>query len=74
MPLKAKHLHRPLSGQDNPDEALTWREMRTVTANPTLHYDRMMLLLGPMPHAPGLARQQVPEPGVRTTAGIHIPL
>jgi len=58
-PLNAKDLHRPLSGQDNPDEALAWREMRTVTANLTLHYDRMMLLLDPTPHARGLARKQV---------------
>jgi hypothetical protein len=58
-PLNAKDLHRPLSARDDPDEALAWRETRTVTANLTLHYDRMMLLLDPTPRARGLARQQV---------------
>ena len=58
-PANAKDLHRPLSARDDPGEALAWREQRTVTANLTLHYDRMMLLLDPTPHARGLARKQV---------------
>ena len=58
-PANAKDLHRPLSAQDDPDEALAWRETRTVTANLVLHYDRMTLLLDPTPHARGLARKQV---------------
>jgi hypothetical protein len=41
------------------DEILTWREVRTVTNNLTLHYDRMMLLLNPTPFARGLARKKV---------------
>jgi hypothetical protein len=45
QPANAKDLHRPLSAADNLDEILTWREVRTVTSNLTLHYDRMMLLL-----------------------------
>ena len=45
VPLNAKDLHRPLSVRDNLDEMLAWREMRTVTRNLTLHYDRMMLIL-----------------------------
>ena len=57
-PSNAKDLHRPLSVHDNLDEILAWREMRTVTRNLTLHYDRMMLILQPTPLTPGLARQE----------------
>src|ERR1700692_3380371 len=59
QPLNGKNLHRPLTAADNLDEILTWREVRTVTNNLTLHYDRMMLLLDPTPFARGLARQKV---------------
>jgi hypothetical protein len=59
VPASSKDLHRPLSARDDLDEALAWRETRTVTANLTLHYDRMMLLLDPTPQARGLARKQV---------------
>jgi hypothetical protein len=31
QPANAKNLHRPLTGADNLDEILTWREVRTVT-------------------------------------------
>ena len=58
-PANAKDLHRPLSAQDNLDDALAWRETRTVTANLVLHYDRMTLLLDPTPRARALARKQV---------------
>jgi hypothetical protein len=40
-PLNAKDLHRPLTTADNLDEILAWREVRTVTHNLTLYYDRM---------------------------------
>lgn len=53
-PLNAKDLHRPLTTADNLDEILAWREVRTVTNNLTLHYDRMMLLLDPTAFARGL--------------------
>jgi len=59
QPANAKDLHRPLTAADNLDEILTWREVRTVTNNLTLHYDRMMLLLEPTPFARGLARKKV---------------
>ena len=59
QPANAKDLHRPLTAADNLDEILTWREVRTVTNNLTLHYDRMMLLLDPTPFARGLARKKV---------------
>jgi Winged helix-turn helix len=51
QPAHAKDLHRALTAADNLDEILTWREVRTVTNNLTLHYDRMMLLLEPTPFA-----------------------
>ena len=53
QPANAKVLHRPPTAADNLDEILTWREVRTVTNNLTLHYDRMMLLLNPTPFARG---------------------
>jgi hypothetical protein len=59
QPANAKDVHRPLTATDNLDEILTWREVRTVTTNLFLHYDRMMLLLEPTPFARGLARKKV---------------
>ena len=58
-PLNAKNLHRPLTQADNLDEVIAWREVRTVTGNLTLHYDRMLLLLEPTVFARGLARKKV---------------
>ena len=43
----AKDLHRLLTEADKLDEVIAWREVRTVTVNLTLHYDRMLLLLEP---------------------------
>jgi hypothetical protein len=57
--MNAKDLHRPLTEADNLDEILAWREVRTVTNNLILYYDRMMLLLDPTPFARGLVRQKV---------------
>ena len=59
QPANAKDLHRPLTAADNLDEILTWREVRTVTNNLILYYDRMMLLLEPTPFARGLVRKKV---------------
>jgi hypothetical protein len=58
-PRNAKDLHRPLTAADNLDEIMAWREVRTVTNNLTLHYDRMLLLLEPTLFARGLARKKV---------------
>jgi hypothetical protein len=58
-PLNGKDLHRPLAATENLDEILAWREVRTVTNNLFLHYDRMMLVLEPTPFARGLARKKV---------------
>ena len=55
----AKDLHRPLTEADNLDEVIAWREVRTVTGNLTLHYDRMLLLLEPTLFARGLVRKKV---------------
>ena len=54
-----KDLHRPVCSHDVLDEALAWREVRAVSANLTLHYDRMMLILEPTPETRLLARKQV---------------
>ena len=58
-PANQKDLHRPAPAHDVLDEALAWREVRAVSANLTLHYDRMMLILEPTPQARLLARKQV---------------
>src|ERR1700693_3590705 len=58
-PANAKDLHRKLTAVDDLDEILAWREERTVTQNLTLHYDRMMLILEPIPLARGLVRRKV---------------
>jgi hypothetical protein len=58
-PRNSKDLHRPLTATDNLDEVIAWREVRTVTGNLTLHYDRMLLLLEPTVFARGLARKKV---------------
>jgi hypothetical protein len=55
----AKNLHRPSPSQHVLDEALAWREVRVVSNNLTLHYDRMMLILEPTLQARALARKQV---------------
>jgi len=58
-PLNAKDLHRPLTAADDLNEILAWREVRTVTNNLTLQYDKMMLLLDPTAFARGLVRKKV---------------
>src|SRR4051794_34220577 len=58
-PANAKDLHRPAPSDDVIDEALAWREVRVVSPNLTLHYDRMMLILDPTLQARALARKQV---------------
>jgi hypothetical protein len=58
-PANEKDLHRPLTEADDLDETLAWREVRTVTRNLTLRYDRMMLLLDPTPSARELSGKKV---------------
>ena len=54
-----KDLHRPLAPYEDLDEALAWREQRTVTANLTLHYNKVLLLLEPNRISRAAARQRV---------------
>lgn len=58
-PRNSKDLHRPLAPYESLDEALAWREQRTVTANLTLHYNKVMFLLEPTRLARAAARQRV---------------
>ena len=46
-PRLAEDLHRPPAVHDDLDEALTWREERTVTGSLTLHYNKVLFLLEP---------------------------
>jgi hypothetical protein len=54
-----KDLHRPLAPYESLDEALAWREQRTVTANLTLHYNKVLFLLEPNKITRAAARQRV---------------
>jgi hypothetical protein len=58
-PKNTKNLHRPLSAKENLTEILTTRHERTLTANLTLHYDRMMLILEPNAISRPLAGKRV---------------
>ena len=58
-PRDARDLHRPLAPYEDLDEALAWREQRTVTANLTLHYNKVLLLLEPSRISRAAARQRV---------------
>ena len=58
-PRLAEDLHRPPAAHDDLDEALTWREERTVTGSLTLHYNKVLFLLEPTDVARGLARKRV---------------
>ena len=40
VPRNPKDLHRPLAAFESLDEAMAWREERTVTASLTLHYNK----------------------------------
>lgn len=51
-PLEDRDRHRPPAPYERLDEALAWREERTVTKNLALHYNKVMFLLEPC----GLAR------------------
>jgi homeodomain-containing protein len=58
-PRSPEDLHRPLTGRDDVDAALTWREERTVSRSLTLQYDKVLFLLEPTEFARGLARRRV---------------
>lgn len=58
-PRNSKDVHRPLAPYESLDEALAWRKQRTVTANLTLHYNKVMFLLEPNRITRAAARQRV---------------
>jgi transposase len=58
-PRLAKDLHRPAPGAADLDEVMAVREERTVSASPTLRYDKMLLLLEPNEATRPLARKRV---------------
>jgi hypothetical protein len=58
-PQNDKDLHRPLAANEQLTEILTTRHERTVSANLTVHYDRMMLILDPTPLSRPLAGKRV---------------
>jgi transposase len=58
-PGRPEDLHRPAPDAADLDEIVTVREERTVSANLTLHYDKMLILLEPNEATRGLARQRV---------------
>lgn len=58
-PKNPKDLHRPLTAKENLTEILTTRHERTVSANLTLHYDRMVLILEPNATSRPLAGKRV---------------
>jgi hypothetical protein len=58
-PRNPKDLHRPLAAFESLDEAMAWREERTVTASLTLHYNKVMFLLEPSVISRSAARKRV---------------
>jgi hypothetical protein len=58
-PRSGRDLHRPLGSGDDLDEILAWREERTVSADLTLQYDKLLLLLEPNEATRPLARKRV---------------
>jgi hypothetical protein len=58
-PFDSRDLHRPLASHDDLDEAFAWKELRTVTQNLTLQYDKVIFILEPNEITRPLARQRV---------------
>jgi len=46
-PANAKNLHRPLRAGDDLDDALAWKEERTLSRALTLQYDKVLFILEP---------------------------
>jgi hypothetical protein len=59
LPFSDKDLHRPLAGHDDLDDALAWKEDRSVSVNLTLRYDQVLFILEPNEIARSLARKRV---------------
>jgi hypothetical protein len=58
-PFDTRDLHRPLAPHDDVEEAFAWKELRTLTCNLTLQYDKVMFILEPSEITRPLARQRV---------------
>jgi hypothetical protein len=58
-PFDERDLHRPLSGDDDLDDAFAWKEDRTVSKNLTLQYDKVLFLLEPNEVTRSLACKRV---------------
>ena len=54
-----KDLHRPLAVHDSLEDAMVWREQRSVTAALTLHYNKLMFILEPNEISRTLPRKRV---------------
>ncbi len=50
-PANAKDLHRPLRAGDDLDDALAWKEERTLSQALTLQYDKVLFILEPSDQA-----------------------
>src|SRR5450759_1255333 len=58
-PFDQRDVHRPLAGHDDLDDALAWKEERSVSMNLTLQYDQVLFILEPTGIARSLARKRV---------------
>ena len=59
VPRNPKDLHRPLAAHESLDNALAWREERTVSASLTLQSNKVLFLLEPNEITRAAARQRV---------------
>ena len=58
-PFDERDLHRPLTGDDDLDDAFAWKEDRTVSKNLTLQYDQVLFILEPNAITRSLACKRV---------------
>ena len=58
-PANAKDLHRALRPRDDLDQILAWRELRHVSQNLTLQYDKVLFILNDTPEARDAMGQKV---------------
>ena len=58
-PANAKDLHRALRPRDDLDQILAWRELRHVSQNLTLQYDKVFFILNDTPEARDAMGQKV---------------
>src|SRR3954451_83720 len=58
-PFEERDLHRPLTGEDDLDDAFAWKEDRTLSKNLTLQYDKVLFILEPNEITRSLACKRV---------------